>query len=293
MNVVQKIPFICTFNQSIAILEKSNAVSSMPYVFAVQNRYSIVYPCVKQVESLEPNCVRIIIEGYTSFGIQGVNLREAIEKRIKHPDNGDPLAVVGMVRNLKDGRVEIVCKGPDVGLLYETIHDWDEKRTFEIRGHTKEDHYDPEPTHITDFVVERSDDLSEMVLALRGAGYRFVQSSKTLEKINENILERDRKIALGRLLTLHYEVVENIRELDEPRLDRKKIYLEVFRSNLSSPVIPEQSFAHLLVRIFNELNALQKDDTFSIERLDSLRKDLLKMQETIDDELCQKYGVKM
>jgi hypothetical protein len=88
MNVVQKIPFICTFNQSIAILEKSNAVSSMAYVFVVQNRYSIVYPCVKQVESLEPNCVRIIIEGYTSFGIQGVNLREAIEKRIKHPDNG-------------------------------------------------------------------------------------------------------------------------------------------------------------------------------------------------------------
>jgi hypothetical protein len=58
----------------------------------------------------------------------------------------DPLAVVGMVRNLKDGKVEIVCKGPDVGLLYETIQDWDEKRTFEIRGHSKEDHYDPEPT---------------------------------------------------------------------------------------------------------------------------------------------------
>jgi acylphosphatase len=263
------------------------------HIFVVQNRYSIVYPCVKQVGSLEPNCVRIIIEGYTSFGIQGVNLREAIEKRIKHPDNGNPLEVVGMVRNLKDGRVEIVCKGPDVGLLYETIDDWYEKRTFEIRGHHKEELYDPEPTHFTDFGVERSDDLSEMVLALRGAGNRFVQSTQTLERINENILERDRKTALGRLLTLHYEVVENIRELDEPVLDRKKINLEVFRSNLSSPVIPEQSFAHLLVRIFNELNALQKDDTFSIERLDYLRKDLSKMQETIDVELREKYAVKM
>lgn len=132
-----------------------------------------------------------------------------------------------------------------------------------------------------------------MVLALRGAGNRFVQSTKTLERINENILERDRKTAIGRLLTLHYEVVENIRELDGPVLDRKMINLEVFRSNLSSPVIPEQSFAHLLVRSFNELNALQKDVTFSGERLEYLRKDLSKMLETIDLELRKKYDVKM
>jgi hypothetical protein len=32
---------------------------------------------------LKSNCKRIVIEGYTSFGIQGVNLREEIERFVK------------------------------------------------------------------------------------------------------------------------------------------------------------------------------------------------------------------
>jgi hypothetical protein len=54
---------------------------------------------------LEPNIVKeSSLKGYASSGIQVVNLREEIKKRIRHPDEGDPLDIVGMVRNLKDGK---------------------------------------------------------------------------------------------------------------------------------------------------------------------------------------------
>jgi acylphosphatase len=243
-------------------------------------------------DSLEPNCKRIIIEGYTSFGIQGVNLREEIERRIRHPDEGDPLDVVGMVRNLKDGRVEVICKGNNVGLLYQSIRDWDDSKKFEIKRHNMKPHYDPEATNFTDFIVERSDDLSEMVLALRGAGYRFVQSTKTLEVINKNILDRDKKVELGRLLTLHYEVIRNMNALDEESLQRMKmIRLEVLEYNLNSPVIPNQQFVHLLMEIFYELGALEESENFSAERLDDLRRNLVSMQQLIGNELRDKHDV--
>ena len=35
---------------------------------------------------LDSNCKRILIEGLTSIGIQGVNLRESIEKLINEQD---------------------------------------------------------------------------------------------------------------------------------------------------------------------------------------------------------------
>lgn len=241
---------------------------------------------------MEPNCERIIIEGYTSFGIQGVNLREEIERRIRYPDEGDPLDIVGIVRNLKDGRVEVICRGSSVGLLYETIGNWEESKKFEIMRCSRLPYYDPEEPHFTDFVIERSDDLSEMVLALRGAGYRFVESTKTLEIINKNILDRDKKVELGRLLTLHYEVIRNMNALDEESLQRMKmIRLEVLEYNLNSPVVPNQQFVHLLMEIFYELSAIEEGESFSAERLDDLRRNLVSMQQLIGNELRDNHDV--
>lgn len=241
---------------------------------------------------MEPNCDRIIIEGFTSFGIQGVNLREEIERRIRHPDEGNPLDIVGLVRNLSDGRVEVICRGKDVELLYQTIENWKESNRFEVKRHSRKPHYEPDEAHFSDFIVERSDDLSEMVLALRGAGYRFMQSAKTLEIINNTILDRDKRVELGRLLTLHYGVVRNMNALDGESLRRMQmVQVDVLEGNLDSPVIPSEQFVHLLMEIYYELIAIQDGENFSGERLDDLRGNLQRMQQLIGNELRDRHSV--
>ncbi len=76
-------------------------------------------------------------------------------------------------------------------------------------------HYLPEIERLTDFTIKRADDISEMVLALRGAGYRFVESTKTLEKIYQSNLDRDNKIREGKLRALHYELTYIEKQMDE------------------------------------------------------------------------------
>lgn len=49
--------------------------------------------------------------------------------------------------------------------------------------------YEVDDKLFSDFTIERSDDLSEMVWALRGAGIRFVESTKMLAKIYDKIQE--------------------------------------------------------------------------------------------------------
>jgi acylphosphatase len=65
---------------------------------------------------LESNCKRIVIEGHTSFGIQGVN-REEIERFVKEPKEGKALDIIGKVRNLKDGTVEVICKAQNILII--------------------------------------------------------------------------------------------------------------------------------------------------------------------------------
>jgi hypothetical protein len=59
------------------------------------------------------------------------------------------------------------------------------------------------------FTVERSDDLSEMVWALRGAGMRFEEATAALDKIDKTIQKRDENAAIGKLLTLRDELIHN------------------------------------------------------------------------------------
>ena len=128
------------------------------------------------------NCKLIIIEGITSSSIQGVNLRERIEKFVKTPVAEKRLDIKGKVRNLKNGKVEVICFGGDVQQLYDQITKWRESPETEAGIDCKDcrllNYYDDEIASYTDFVIERSDDQSEIVWALRGAGNRFVESTK-------------------------------------------------------------------------------------------------------------------
>jgi acylphosphatase len=58
-------------------------------------------------------CKRVIIEGYTSYSIQGVNLREEVEKFLRRTINHDKIQVTGKISNLKNGQVEIIFCGSD------------------------------------------------------------------------------------------------------------------------------------------------------------------------------------
>jgi acylphosphatase len=238
---------------------------------------------------LEFNWKRITIEGYTSFDIQGINLREKIEGFVKA--EGKSLDIFGNVHNLKDGRVQVICTGKDTKLLHDQLEKWKEEKKYNFKKIEIIEFYDPKAESFTDFTVERADDLSEMVLALRGAGCRFVQSTETLEKINQNILDRDSKLMKGKLLTLHYELTNIISEFDEPNPNRNKIYLEAMKTNVSSPVIPEENFAHLLMQVFIELQEFQIAGI--TDRIDHLKVSLNSLRKMVDDELADKHKIRI
>jgi hypothetical protein len=105
--------------------------------------------------------------------------------------------------------VEIICFGSDVNKLFNELNEWknskDNNKHFEIKNLYKFSYEEEDKfSSFDDFIIERSDDQSEMVWALRGAGRRFKKAADALEKINDNLLERDKKIVAGRLLTLYH-----------------------------------------------------------------------------------------
>jgi hypothetical protein len=75
---------------------------------------------------------------------------------------------------------------------------------------------------------------------------------------------------MGRLLTLHYELTHNIGEFDGPNPDKDKVYLEAIKSNVSSPAIHKEEFAHILVEVFIELQEFQKSGSFA-DRINHLK----------------------
>ena len=108
----------------------------------------------------------MVIEGYTSYSIQGVNLREEIEKFVTATINGDKTKVKGRISNLKNGQVEIVFCGSDYDL--DII-----KAQVEELTKVKNDgkiikgikpieiyNYEVDDKLFSDFTIERSDDLS-------------------------------------------------------------------------------------------------------------------------------------
>lgn len=109
-----------------------------------------------------------------------------------------------------------------------------------------------------DFTVERSDDLSEMVWALRGAGIRFKDATDALEKIDKTLIERDRNSAIGRLLTLQNELISNRELLASPnrntrRKNRERIKIVALESNIENPSVPKEEFVYPLMEVYSDL----------------------------------------
>jgi acylphosphatase len=214
---------------------------------------------------LEPNCKKIIVTGATSFSVQGVNLRERMEAFARTALDGKPLDIKGKARNLKDGRVEAICAGKDTEKLLQAINKWKEKGIADFTTCEMIDFFDNDLDTYHGFTVERSDDLTEMVLALRGAGYRFTESTKELQRLTEelrnvhkDLLKRDKEYARGRLTTLRYELTRNSEVLASPEANRNKISLDALKSNMESPAIPDPQFVHALSEVYFKLQDYQR-----------------------------------
>jgi hypothetical protein len=81
-------------------------------------------------------------------------------------------------------------------------------------------------TQLVHPIIERADDLSEMVLALRGAGIKFKESAEILKKIiNQK----------GCLLTLHYELVHNKKQIEHVKKFKDRISLVALSDNIKNP----------------------------------------------------------
>jgi hypothetical protein len=97
-----------------------------------------------------------------------------------------------------------------------------------------------------------------MLWALRGAGGRFKEATNGLDRINQNLLERDKNIAARRLLTLYYELlhIRNVLSSADKRTDR--LLLVAMKANIEQPAIPQNTFANSLGEIFSDLNDFNK-----------------------------------
>jgi acylphosphatase len=57
-------------------------------------------------------CYRVVVEGITSYAIQGINLREKVESFVRSNFNSKEVKkVTGKICNLKNGQVEIIFCG--------------------------------------------------------------------------------------------------------------------------------------------------------------------------------------
>lgn len=236
-------------------------------------------------------CYRIIIKGSTTSSIQGINLREKIEKFVKTPIDGVRLDIKGKVRNLKNGNVEITCFGSDVQKLYDKIMEWkgdqDDGSHVDFKECVMYDYPDKEILESTDFVIERSDDQSEMVWALRGAGSQFLASTKALNKINDTIIERDKKRAIGRLLTLHYELIHNRDQLADPKQCKDRIHTDAMASNIGDPAVYDKKFVYPLSEVFFGLEELKQSSESSTEVISQLKEDIQTLLNIIQEELSK------
>jgi acylphosphatase/predicted metal-dependent hydrolase len=241
-------------------------------------------------------CKRVIIEGHTSYSIQGVNLREEIEKFVRRTINHDKIQVTDNLSNLKNGQVEIIFCGPanELNRIKAQIEKLttikkDQEVATAIRQITE---YGYETPIFTDFTIERSDDLSEMVWALKGAGYRFIESTEVLGNIYSKIQERDEQTELSRLLALHYELVYNLSHLHDIK-DYGKISLVVLNASIESPILPENDFILPLSSVVFALSELKNAESPLLNNFntDDIKHDIESLDNKIHILLQERYNV--
>jgi acylphosphatase len=236
-------------------------------------------------------CRRVVLEGFTSYAIQGRNFREKIEELVRTKFNTDGVNVTGKVSNLKNGQVEVIFCGKDSDWLefLKKLGEWTKKDADQSKIYIREPKiydYEVEDNSFSDFTIERSDELSEMVWALRGAGNRFVESTKALQKIEETLKYRDKKIAVGRLFSLNYELLQNIELITTPGQNKDRIELVALTANVENPAIPEKYFVHLLVQLYLQVKDFKR--TTNSQDVDELKRKINKLLEIIKNELEQR-----
>jgi acylphosphatase len=221
------------------------------------------------LKKLQSNCKRILIEGGTSYNVQGINLRETIEMLVKK--GSKELRIKGITRNLKDGNVEAICVGSDEHseFLLKQVEKWMKDKQVMFKTCNMRNHYDPEAKNYRDFTVERSDDLSEMVWALRGAGNRFKEATDALEEIEQTIITRDKNTSIGRLLSLHNELISNRDQLAKPTKNRQRINTVALECSVENPAIPERGFVFLCGEVYSDLEDFKESDFSDIKKLTS------------------------
>lgn len=118
---------------------------------------------------------KIILKGQTAFDVQGVNLRESIERI------AIDMKIGGYVRNKKGTKlVEIVCRGETerdaerfraaINHRLFVINHLVKRDYIEIQGPQKYDDPAERGNEIGGFEIKREDELTEMVWALQNAG---------------------------------------------------------------------------------------------------------------------------
>jgi len=166
--------------------------------------------------------MRIIIQGKTATDVQGIGLRDKIQRIAKD------MVIKGMVRNVKgEPKVEIICEAERANELYERI----EKLKNEIRGNFIVNKPSAQLfDEFDDFYIKREDDLTEMVWGLQGAGKAFKEAEKMREENRKRMLIKSLTQELNSILVhidklRHKEPVSSLRViclenfLREPPLD--------------------------------------------------------------------------
>jgi acylphosphatase len=232
-------------------------------------------------------CTRILLDGITSYAIQGINLRENIEEYVRMNIGAQGIRPKGKISNLKNGQVEIIFCGEksDLDKLAEYLDNLkrsDDKQQGKVIR--KKETYDIqiESDAFDDFTVERSDDLSEMVWALRGAGIRFEHSTEALKKIHTSLEERDKNTAIGKLLTLHFELMHNIRLIAsiknvKGKKKGKGIITVALRANIENPAVATKiQFVYTLGEVYSDLadfeDGILSDTDIILTKLNALLK---------------------
>jgi hypothetical protein len=155
--------------------------------------------------------------------------------------------------------------------------------------------YEVDDKLFSDFTIERSDDLSEMVWALRGAGIRFVESSKMLAKIYDKIQERDDRIASSRLLALHHELVYNKSQLQDINNCKDKISLIALNASIENPIVQENNFVMPLTDLVFALTELKNAESSLLNNYNSeeLKQDIESLDNRIVTLLRDRYKMSL
>ncbi len=192
---------------------------------------------------------------------------------------------------MKDGSVVVLCQGPDAKKLFLSIKKLQTDKEYQFRECTMAPYFTDEL--FEDFKVERADDQTEMVLALKGAGYRFQKSTEMLHEIHQDLIKRDKRLEGARLLALHYELVYNLEQLANPQERRRTISTTALTANIQFPPTLVSSMVFPISTALISLQELRDNEHLfnNPQRVRQLREDVESLDRKIISALRHKYDI--